>query len=74
MSHELTECDEVNENFIRNSFILNTCKYYDQPNFVNKVKCLDTDNNFLLVGLNIYGFKTNFDQFKKINQTLNWDS
>ena len=70
MSHELTECDEVNENFIKNSFILNSCKYYDQLNFVNKVKLLNTDNNFLLVGLNIDGFKTNFDKFRIFNQTL----
>ena len=66
LSHGITECDEVNDNFISNSFILNNCKYYDIPQFVN----LAVNDNFLLVGLNIDGLKTNFDKFKIFNQTL----
>ena len=63
ISHEITECDEVYENFSTNSNILNLCEYYEISKFAKKVKSFDK-NKFILIGLNIDGFKTNFDNFR----------
>ena len=70
MSHELTECDEVFDNFVINSHILNQWQYYDIPQFANKINSIDNPNKFTLLGLNVDGFKTNFDKFKIFNYEL----
>ena len=63
MPHELTECDEIYENFSVNSLVLNNCEYLHTRKFVENVRATDS-NKFILIGLNIDGFKTNFDNFK----------
>ena len=39
------------------------CEYYEISKFAKKVKSFDK-NKFILIGLNIDGFKTNFDNFR----------
>ena len=69
-SHGPTEGDDVYDNFTLNNRILNSCKYYSLQQFVKTVNSFDLINKFLLVGLNIDGFKSNFDKFKVFNHEL----
>ena len=66
----LTEGGEVYEKFSQNERILNFCKYYSLQQFVATVNSYNKFNNFLLIGLNIDGFKTNFDKFNVLNTEL----
>ena len=70
ISDNLAECDEVYETFASNSHILSCCEYYDIPKLVQKCESLSKTSNFILVGLNIDGFKSNFDNFKIFNNEL----
>ena len=66
----LTTGDEVYEKLEINSQILNSCKYYSLQQFVEVIKPFVKFNAFSLIGLNIDGFKSNFDQFKIFNHEL----
>ena len=70
MSHHLTEGDEVFENFELNSKVLESCSYYSLTQLSQKIRSLDQRQKFTLLGLNIDGFRSNFDKFRIFNYDI----
>ena len=70
MSHHFTEGDEVFENFELNSKILESCSYYSITQLSQKMQSLSLRQKFTLLGLNIDGFRSNFDKFRIFNYNI----
>ncbi len=64
----LPDVDALSSNLQICSTILNSCNYYKTVNFDN---FLNTSNMNALIGLNIDGVRSNFDQFKILHKDLN---
>ena len=66
----LIEPQDAYDNIAINSKLLQSCEYYNLNSLAESFESLDKDKTIAMLGLNIDGFKSNFDKFRVFDNQL----